>query len=58
MTNASHVRQKTWKLSFEILADSYLIESEQIHAFCGEVRRLADEEGRGIIQVVSIDFAE
>ena len=49
-------KQKTWKLFFEVLADSDLEESH-IRCFCGEVGRFALRRGEAI-KVVATDFSE
>ena len=49
-------KQKTWKLFFEVLADSGF-EEDDLDLFCGQVSRFAEEQG-GTIKVVATDLAE
>lgn len=49
-------KQKTWKLFFEVLADSSL-EDHDLDSFCGQVALFATHQG-GTIQVVRTDLSE
>lgn len=49
-------KQKTWKLFFEVLADSDL-EDTDLDSFCGQVALLAHHQGR-TMKVVATDLAQ
>ena len=49
-------KQKTWKLFFEVLADSDL-EDHDLDQFCGDVGRFAKQRGEAI-KVLATDFSE